>query len=155
MIIHTSACHVLSSHHARLLPNLRLATCECQALLPRTAFLQTLALFILRSHYGCFLRSLRLPCVAFPSGACPSKLPRAPATFPSQMFPSETSPCHVGLHCFHAVVPLTLQVAASGLQKQNAIKYKSCGLQVLYGFLVLWFLVFDWVDCFVSQRRSH
>ena len=88
---HASACHLLSSHQGRLLPNLRLATCGCHVLLPRRIFLQ--------------ISSEPAPAT---TGSTPIKhvsiqdlaLPSAPATFPSGMFPSEPSPCHVRLPVF-------------------------------------------------------
>ena len=75
----------------RLLPNLRLATCACHALLPRRAFLQTSS-----EPAPATTSSIPINDVSIQDLA----LPHAPATFPSGMFPSEPSPCHVRLPAF-------------------------------------------------------
>ena len=88
---HASTCHLLSSHHGRLLPNLRLATCAFHALLPRRAFLQTSSEPAPATTSWIPINDVSIQDLA---------LPDAPATFPSGMFPSEPSPCHVRLPAF-------------------------------------------------------
>ena len=127
---HASACHLLSSHQGRLLPNLRLATCGCHVLLPRRIFLQ--------------ISSEPAPAT---TGSTPIKhvsiqdlaLPSAPATFPSGMFPSEPSPCHVRLPVFPRRGFLDVPSGRIGPPKAKWNKYISCGLRVLNWFVVSWF----------------
>ena len=107
------------------------------------------------------LRSLRLPRrVGFPSTTCPSKTWRCQMRLPHShqgCFLRNLRPATCACQRFHAVVFLTFQVAASGLQNQTEINI----YHMIYGFYTgLWFYgfmmfhVFNWVASFLRAVKS-